>query len=334
MPNLTLGDMAQNLILSRQGTSLKSALQALSTEITTGLTTNTTARVRGDYAPLAGIEATLTQLQAFRSVTTETAMLASIMQTALNGMSDHATTLGASLLAAATGNSPARIDTLGVDASQRLQSVMTALNTRLGERALFAGVATDHAATVDTETMMTALDAAVAGAISSADVEIAVTAWFDDPLGFAATVYQGGDPLAAVAIGPDEVARIDVTALDPAIVATLKGLAMAALLNRGTLAGSDVARADLAKRAGESLASSATARAQLSARLGTTEAGIANAAIRNDSEKSALETARLDLLSVDPYDTAARLEQTQSQLEALYTITARLSRLNLVDFLR
>lgn len=333
MPNLTLGDMAQNLILSRQSTSLKSALQTLSFEMTTGLTANNTARIRGDYAPLAGIEASLTQLAAYRSVTTETAMLSSVMQTALNGISDHATTLGAQLLAGASGNSPTRIDTLGVDANQRLHSVMTALNTRLGERSLFAGVATDHAATAGTETMMTALDSAVAGAVSSADVETAVNAWFADPNGFAATVYQGGAALSAVPVGPDETARIDVTALDPAIVDTLKGLAMAALLQRGVLAGSNVARADLAKRAGESLASSSTARAQLTARLGTTEAGIANAAVRNDSEKSALETARLGLLSVDPYETATKLQQTQTQLETLYTITARLSRLNLVDFL-
>ena len=101
-------------------------------------------------------------------------------------------------------------------------------------------------------------------------------------------------------VGPDEQASLDVTALDPAVVETLKGIAMTSLLDRGTLAGSDVARADLAKRAGESLLSSATARAELQARLGTVEAGISNAALRNDSEKSALETARLGLLSVDP----------------------------------
>jgi flagellar hook-associated protein 3 FlgL len=37
---------------------------------------------------------------------------------------------------------------------------------------------------------------------------------------------------------------------------------------------------------------------------------------------------------VDPYEAATKLEAAQSQLEALYTVTARLSRLNLVDFLR
>ena len=328
-----VGDMAQSLILSRQSATLKQALQNLSTEMTTGLVTDTTARVKGDYAPLAGIETSLTQLESYRRITTETAATASIMQTALGHIAKNAQDLGAALIAAASSNSPARINTLGIDATQKLQSALSALNTRIGDRSVFAGVATDHAAVADAETMMTALDSAVAGAISSADVQNAVNAWFADPSGFAATVYKGGVGLSPVPVGPDEQASLDVTALDPAVVETLKGIAMTSLLDRGTLAGSDVARADLAKRAGESLLSSATARAELQARLGTVEAGISNATLRNDSEKSALETARLGLLSVDPFETATKLQQTQTQLETLYSITARMQRLSLVDYL-
>ena len=334
MPNLGVGDLAQALVLGRHSASLKNALQALSTEVATGLVVDRTQRLAGDYAALAGIEGSLTQLRAYHAVTTETGILASVMQTALTSMADHATALGSALLAAATGSSPTRIDTLGEEARQRLQSVMSALNAQVGGRNVFSGIATDRSAVTDSETMMTALDAAVAGATSSADVETAVAAWFADPLGFAATVYQGGTPLEPVPISANETAQISVTARDLAIVTTLKGLAMAALLQRGVLVGSAGARSDLAKRAGESLASSAGARAELQARIGTTEAGIADAATRNSAERAALETARLGLLSVDPYDTVAKLQQTQTQLETLYAVTARLSRLNLVDFLR
>jgi flagellar hook-associated protein 3 FlgL len=172
-----------------------------------------------------------------------------------------------------------------------------------------------------------------AGAVSSGDVEAAVTAWFADPAGFQATVYQGGAVLDPVAVGTDQTAQIDVTAMDPAILATLKGVAMGALLSRGVLAGSDVARVDLAKRAGESLASAQTGITQVSARLGTTEATIQNTATRNDAEKDVLQTARLNLLSVDPYETASKFQEAQGQLQTLYAITARASRLKLVDFL-
>ena len=333
MSQLSIGDLSQSLILSRRNATLKDSIQSLSKEAVTGLTRGTTERVKGDYVPLAGIEATLTQLSAFRSVTTETGMIANHMQLALTSISESASVLSASLLAAASSNSPSRINTLGFDATQRLQAAMATLNTRMGERSLFAGVVTDSSAVAPAETMMLALDAAIAGAISSADVEGAVNAWFTDPAGFETVVYQGGAPLGPVPIGPDQLAQIDVTALDPAIVSTIKGLAMASLLQRGVLAGSDVARADLAERAGESLASAQTGFAELTARLGTAEAGIVNAGVQNDAQKAALETARLGLLSVDPYETAAKLQEAQTQLETLFAITARMSRLSLVNFL-
>ena len=333
MVQMTVGDMAQSLILSRRNATLKDSIQDLMTEATTGLTAARTERVRGDFVPLAGIEASLTQLEAFRLVTVEAGAVANHMQIALNSISEGASTLGASLLAGVTSNSASRIGTLGDEASHRLQSALAALNTRIGAKSLFSGIASDRAAVADAETLMTALDGVVAGALSSADVETALDDWFADPAGFEATVYQGGTTLEPLAIGRDQSAQNDVTALDPAIVNTLKGLAMAALLSRGVLAGSDVARADLAKRAGESLATHQTGMAELEARLGAVEASIITAGVQNDAEKSALETARLGLLSVDPYETAAKLQEAQTQLETLFSLTARMSRLSLVNFL-
>ncbi len=335
MPSMTVGDMAKSLLLSRQGVNLKTAMQKLSTEATTGLVTDQTERLRGNYVPIAGIETSLTQLEAYHTVTSETQVIASVMQTVLGTINDQSSALSSAMLAGASGASTLQINALGNAAVHRLDTVMAALNTRFGERSLFAGQSTDAVTVASAETMMTALETAIsnAGAISSADVEATVNTWFDDPAGYAATVYQGGDILEPVPVGPDQTAQIDVTAKDPAIIQTLKGLALGALLGRGALAGNDTARADLAKRAGESLAGSQSIIVQLGARLGTTEATVENTATRNDAEKDVLQTARLNLLSVDPYETAAKYQETQGQLQTLYALTARASRLSLVDFL-
>ena len=333
MSQLTVGDLSQSLILSRRNATLKDAIADLMTEATTGMAVKQTEHLQGDYALAAGIEASLSQIAAFRLVNAETGAIAGHMQIALGGIADNTAALASSLLAASTGNSPQRVDMLGDEAGLKLQSAMATLNTRLGAISLFSGKASDHAAVADTEDMMLALDALVAGAVSAVDVETALDDWFADPAGFEATVYQGGDALAAVPVGRDQTAQIDVTALDPAIVATLKGLAMASLLSRGVLSGSPVARADLARRAGEGLTSNQSAMVELQARLGLTEAAITTAAVQNDAERSALETARLGLLAVDPYETAAKLQEAQSQLETLFSITARMSRLSLVTYL-
>lgn len=335
MNHLSLGDMAQSLILSRQGTSLKNAMQKLTTESTTGMVADQSARLKGNFVPIAGIEASLSQLDAYHSVTSETQVMTSVMQTALGTISDQASALGSALLSGASSGSTMQINALGEEAARRLDVAMSVLNIKLGERSLFSGQATNSAAVTSSHTMLTALEGAVtaSGAISSADVETAVNAWFADPNGYTATTYQGGAVLGPVPIGPDQTAQVDVTANDPAILQTLKGLAMGALLSRGMLAGSDVARADLVKRAGESLATSQSGLAQLGARLGTTEGMIENASTRNNSEKDVLQTARLNLLSVDPYETATKFQETNDQLQTLYTITARASRLSLVNFL-
>lgn len=333
MSLVSLGDMAQSFLLRRQNVALKSDLQQLSTELTTGRVADTSARVSGDLVPLSGIDASLARLKGYGSVATEAALFTGAMQTALGVIDDLSSDLSASLLAAAGSVASPRVDATGVDARHRFETAVSALNTRFGDRTLFAGTATTGAATVGANAMMQALDAVVVGMTSAADVETAVAAWFDAPTGFAAQAYQGGGSLAPLAIAPGEEAVVDVTATDPAIRATLKGLAMAALLDRGVLSGQPDARRDLARLAGVSLLQSQTDRAHLSARLGTVEGQIGTATARNSAETTALQIARSDIVAADPFETASRLEETQAQLEKIYAITARMTRLSLMDYL-
>ena len=245
-----------------------------------------------------------------------------------------ASTLGPALLAASGGTTVIQINAVAGEARQKLETAVALYNTDLAGRALFAGVATDGRATTDTQTLLAALDTEIIGATSALDVATRVTNWFNAPTGYAALGYLGAAPLAPLAVAPGETADLGFTAADPGIRDTLKGLAMAALLGRGALAGNAPARADLARRAGEDLINSATSRADMAARLGTVEAQIATASVRNTAETSALQIARTGITAVDPYETASKLEATRQQLETLYALTARISRLSLVDFLR
>ena len=68
--------------------------------------------------------------------------------------------------------------------------------------------------------------------------------------------------------------------------------------------------------------------------LGMTEARIEQIRARNSAETLALEQSRLELVAIDPYETAVRLEQAQVQLQSLYSATVRASRLSLLDWLR
>ncbi|MFC3181823.1 flagellin [Cypionkella sinensis] len=334
MAAISLGDMARSFMLRRHTVDLKQELQRLSNEVATGRVSDTAAHVSGDLTPITGIDASLARLKGYGAVTSEAGIFAGAMQTALGTVDALASDLGNALLSTSTGGSAALVDATGKDAEQRLETALSVLNTRFGDRSLFAGTMTTTAAVVDSDTFLTALTAAVSGAVSAQDVETAVNTWFDDPAGYDALAYLGGDPLAAVAIAPGEDARLDVTAKDPALRDTIKALAMAALLNRGVLAGESTGRQDLARRAGLNLLENKTDRTNLAARLGMAEAQIDAATTRNSNEISALQVARNGITEADPYETATRLDETEAQLEKIYALTARLSRLSLLDYLR
>ena len=54
---------------------------------------------------------------------------------------------------------------------------------------------------------------------------------------------------------------------------------------------------------------------------------------RNGAQQTALSLARSNLVAADPYETASALTQTEGNLQTLYALTARLSRLSLTDYL-
>ncbi len=321
-------------MLRRQNADLKSDLQRLTTEMTTGQATDIGRQVGGDYSPLAGIDASLARLQGYKASTSEAALLSGAMQTVLGTVEGMASSLGPMLLAASSAGTTVQISAVGGEARQKLGTAVALYNTDISGRALFAGKTTDGRAVMDVGALLAALDVEIIGATSALDVEARVTAWFDGPTGYTSVGYLGGDPLQPLTVAPGETADLGFTAADPGIRDTLKGLAMAALLDRGALAGNVQARADLARKAGENLVNSQTSRANMAARLGTTEGQIEAATVRNSSETSALQIARNAITGVDPYETATKLEATRQQIETMYALTARISRLSLVDYLR
>lgn len=334
MTNITLGDLAQAHVLRRESTALKSQLRTLSAEVTTGRAADTARAVSGDLVPLAAIETSLNRAGGYRAATAEMAVFLQGMQSVLERVDGIAQDLSTSLLTTANTGHATMLAAVATEAGQRFDSAVSALNTRLGDRTLFSGVETGRPALAASGAMLDAVAAAAAGATTATEVETAVRAWFAGPGGFDAMGYLGGAPPAALPISPEDSVAVEVTAADPAIRDTLAGLAMAALLDRGLPSALHAERIELARLAGERILGAQTDRATLAARVGTAEARVEQAAQRNSAEVSALEIARAGILSVDGYDAATRLEATQTQLETLHAVTARLARLSLVDFLR
>jgi flagellar hook-associated protein 3 FlgL len=333
MMRISVGDASLTNILARQGAELRTQVSRASQEVASGKHSDIGTAVRGDFSPILAIDASLSRLDAYVSNTTDAAFQTAGQQSAIVGLSQLATGISTTLIGARNYSTPAQIDTLAADAKGRLASVVGLLNTQTAGRAVFAGVATDTVPLGSAEDMLTALQAAAAGATTAGQISAAVNTWFADQSGFGA-FYQGGDPLAPAPIAQGETADLSVTAMDQTLRDTLAGFAMAALIDRGVLASDTTERARLMHAAGQQLIATEDGRTTLAARIGTVEAQIETARTRNAAEETALGILRSEIGSIDPYEAATRLQTLQSQLESLYLVTARVSRLSLAEYIR
>lgn len=333
MTGLTLGDMSQHLFLRRQTAASRAEVTTLSNTLATGVATDTARHLGGQTAPLAAIETGLARLTAFDQTAARAASRAETMQSALSRVDAAARAARADLLQANTSGTAA-LDAAAATGRAAFQDAVNALNTRIGDRSLFSGTATDSQALLDPDAFLAAARAAVAPATQPADIAAALDDWFADPTGFAATAFRGSTQTATFAVAEDITVTLPLTAADPDLHGTLKGLILAAFLSDPAFSADRSAQASLARLAGAALTSGGDDRIDAAARLGLSQERIAIAQSRNSAEATALNLARSDMVGVDGYETASRLAEAESRLQTIYTLTARLSALSLVNYLR
>ena len=335
MSQSSIGDLASVFRGQLTNTRIKANLQRLAQELTTGKTSDLGAATGGDLGNYSGIETAIHSLSAHKVSANEASLFMETVQRSLEMIQDTTTELGPALLVAGTSEDATQIQSTATDARERFATVVSVLNTRIADRSLFAGTEIGNQAIVDSETMLADLQTAIAAETTAAGVTAVVEAWFDDVGGgFETSGYVGGtDDLAAFRIGPNETVSLSLRADDQSLRDVMKGYAIAALVADGALTGQLEERASLLSDAGTRLLTSDYGLAELRAGVGSVEARIDTAKARNGAETSALEIARAKIIEVDPYKTATDLQSAEAQLQTLYTITARLSRLSLAEYL-
>lgn len=336
MSYISIGDMAQTYMIRRQNAQLKSTATRLANELSTGKTSDVSKRFSGDFSMVSSIETSLTAIQAYKSASNEAGQFTTVMQTTLGLVQGQTTAAVSALLLTSNSASQTQIQNTSGDVRQKFDAVVSSLNTQVGGRSIFAGAATDGPAIASPAVIIADLKTVIAGQTTAAGVEAAVNTWFDTSGGGYETVgYLGSTTsIAPFKIGIGQEADVSITASNSEIRDTLKGLALAALVSEGALAGDISEQALLLRNAGDRLLTVGDIQTGMRASLGSVEAQIETASTQAASEVSALEIVRTELLSIDPYNTASELEAVQTQLETLYALTARISRLSLVDFLR
>ena len=332
----TIGDMSRSFALQRQTGDLKAALDRLSFEVTTGRSSDVADTVKGDYLPLNSIETSLKRLDHYRAALTEAGGFVEVGQIALENVQNRALQTGANLITVSQSAQVSVVGAVAREARAGLSSIISAINSQIGGRGVFGGMTTDRPALAESDVMMSDIIATISGLTTANDIVTAVNDWFDTPGGGFETLGYTGSPddLLPFDLGLGDTAEFGFRADDQEIRDVLKGFVLGSLPHKGASSLAAAERQSLTRQAGEALLSADKTLAQYRADLGTTEATIDSARARNAAEASTLEIARADIVNVDQYAAAGELESAQVQLEMLYAITARMSRLNLMEFLR
>ncbi|MBK5927651.1 flagellin [Rhodobaculum claviforme] len=338
MSMIRAGDMANALFLRRQTATLKAALAKHSQELTTGRMADPLRGLRGDTAALSAIERSRTALEAHRISTTEAAVHTAGQQKVLERLRIGAMDLAGQLFGFGTAVPEQLIDTAARIGGDAFTDAVSALNTRVGDRSLFAGAASDRAALASPDIMVAALTAEIAGLTDPEEIADRVFAWFDTPGGGFETSGQGyigaGLPEGPLTISPGERVTLTATALRTELRAALGGFALAAVVDNGALANDPSGRAKLLESVALRLVGAPVGITALAGEVGNTEARIEAATVRNANELTALDIALNDVIGVDSFDAATRLEETRVRIESLFTLTARLQRMSLTEYLR
>ncbi len=336
----SIGDQARAFAMRSASHRIKTTVDTLTSELSSGEVADVAVRLKGNTQGLSNIEARLSMMSQMKDNAAEAASMLQGMQDAMGALQKGNSALGAALLAFAPTDTPHSLAVRAGEAAHAFQAAASHLNTAVGGRFLFAGTHSDTAPLIPADQILKELEDHIVGLTltSAQDVATEVARWFDAApgggFGFADTAYRGSiDEQQRIPVGEGTSISLKTTALSPALRDELKALAMGALLDRGVLSGNHSERVALAQKAGEAMINNSGPLVAEMARVGIDQQMVERAQGETSAATAALTISRNQIQLADPYQTAAALSEAESQLEMLYTVTARLSRLKLVDFL-
>lgn len=333
----SIGDLSRSFQLRLGQNSLKQRLTTLSNELSSGVKSDISKALGGNLSVISYVSSRMTMLNTLQRNAAEMGTYLDGMQTTLDTMQKTVDELGPALLTEATTSSDLELRSRISAGEESFRSIWNALNTSVAGRHLFSGSRTDTAPLQDFDTMMASLNTAVAGAATANDIVARIGDWFDAPPGgggFVDMAYSGDDTGSIkVSVSPDRQVGNDLTANSAQLRNMLKGMAAIAYASQqGTALDAPVLRS-VFTAAGTLLANASTDLISARTEIGEKQSAIEKAKTGNAEELSTLTIARNDLIGADPYETAVALEETEAKIETMYTLTARLSRLRLTDYL-
>jgi flagellar hook-associated protein 3 FlgL len=341
----TLSTLGQSQLLIRQFSSLQGQIQ----EIQTQVATNQKTQRYGDLGSQTSLDINLhnqaTQIDDYTKTISQLQVRAGLVDSSLSII--HDTAVNVQNLSFAAPQVSASRTNLVSQAKAAIDQINQRLQTQVDGRNLFSGTQTQSQAMTPQSTLLPTVQAAVTVALNAnalltpplavaTVVQSAVATVFATPGNF----YTGGPAAAPTQIAPGLSIDTSITGADPAFQMTLQGLYTIACLPQPVAAPAtlpNISESDfdtIAAAAGTVVSQGLTSLETLTEKNGNNEALLTQESTQHAATLTVLQTQIDNIENVDLAAASTRLTQLQTQLDASYRITASLSSLTLVDFLK
>ncbi len=321
---------------TRATAQLRERLQTTATEAVTGLKSDLTKATNGEVGRAHLLGKALNDVDQGLQINTLSKTRVTLMTNALSGADTAINGLGPrGSVAVAIGND-ITLKALSNEASGTLESVMSALSTSQGPRNLFSGSKTDAPTYADPKILLEDVKDILSNASSVDDANTKLDRYFNDPDGtFETKIYTGSQNNAApLQIGNNKSVNLDLKGNNQDIKDTLRGLAVMANAFEFTGTGREDDFDAMYSAGAASVSSGTTGLTNQQAKLGLLSATLNQAESRFNVERTSLTNAYTEMFGRDQFEATTELKTLQVQLEASYTLTARLSDLTLTNYLR
>ena len=344
--------------LGRQLTlqNLQGELATLTSEMSSGKKADPSKELGVGVSVLYKLYTDVQQGDAIRSVGTMAGQRLETMQTALSStgkLLGSMATVGLQAVNISASGSQAIVAT---QARDTMASLVTLLNTQVDGEAVFAGTDSGKApmlpSSVGLAGSRAVLDASNAGLpLDETDVPALLTGMndlFNVTVGappalsyenlFYASRSKTGDVPSQIRIGAGETLNYDVRGDNPGFKDAFQALSLMSLLDAKNAAGVDMldedAKALVLEKANSLLGKAQSLLTTVAGELGVKQQRLESVSDIQDKAVSAA-TAQINTLEgVDYYTASDRISSLEIQLKATYSITAKLSDLSLVNYLR
>ena len=334
MSMFSVGDLAQSLLMRHHSARLQNIVATNSNELASSRIADISKKLNGDHSLLISTSRAREMTDGYQAAAKEAANKTDALQQVIASLNDSSQKLMGQLLATPLSSDNNKLNLLSIEANTRLEDSLSLLNTSIGGKSLLSGLYLGNTAVKDASLLLSTLRTEISGLSDPEAVIQTVKAWFDTAPGYSATIYNGGPEQNRISVSAVDRVWAGPTANDPAFRSILASFSIASLVNDSSLVMTNEVRASLAQKAGEEMAAAQGEIISLGAKIGITEKQIQVAQTRNSDALFAYEKIQAQLVGNDPERNVVELQAAQTNLETLYTITARLSQLSLAKLLR